>query len=92
MHLAKECYINIKAILDFQIETYRLTLKQVMLQLAQISRGLVYLEETMVVNYSILVVQQRKEGVLRMQQHLPLPFFLSLSSTVHTFFQRQDLT
>lgn len=63
-----------------------------MLQLAQISRDLVYLEETMVVNYSILVVQQRKEGVLCMQQHLPLPFFLSLSSTVHAFFQRQDLT
>lgn len=56
------------------------------------SRGLVYLEETMVVNHSILVVQQRKEGVLCMQQHLPLPLFLSLSSTVHTFFQRQDLT
>lgn len=54
--------------------------------------GLVYLEEPVVVNHSVLVVQQREEGVLRMQQHLPLPLFLSLPSTVHALIQRQDLT
>lgn len=90
--VAKGFYI-VKTIFSVSmIEPYRWTQKQVMSHVTERSRGLVYLEETMVVNHSILVVQQRKERVLCMQQHLPLPLFLSLSSTVHTFFQRQDLT
>lgn len=51
----------------------------------------VYLEEAVMMDHPILVVQQRKEGVLCVQQHLPLPLLLSLPSRVHSLLQRQDL-
>lgn len=41
-------------------------------------RSQVYLEEAMVVDHAILVVQEREERVLCVQQHLPLPLLLSL--------------
>lgn len=41
-------------------------------------RSQVYLEEAMVVDHAILVVQERKERVLCVQQHLPLPLLLGL--------------
>lgn len=49
------------------------------------------LKEAMVVDHPVLVVQQRKEGVLCVQQHLPLPLLLSLPCRVHSLLQRQDL-
>lgn len=45
----------------------------------------------MMVDHSILVVQQREERIFCMQQHLPLPLLLSLPSRVHPLLQRQDL-
>lgn len=38
----------------------------------------VYLEEAVVVDHPVLVVQERQERVLRVQQHLPLSLLLSL--------------
>lgn len=52
----------------------------------------VYLEEAVVVDDPILVVQKRQEGVLCVQQHLPLPLLLSLPGSVRSLLQRQDLT
>lgn len=51
----------------------------------------VYLEKAVVVDHPILVVQQRQEGVLCVQQHFPLPLLLSLPCRVHPLLQREDL-
>ena len=45
----------------------------------------------MVVHHSILVMEQREEGVLGVQQHLPLPLLLGLPGRVSPLLQRQDL-
>lgn len=42
-------------------------------------------------DHPILVVQERQQRVLRVQQHLPLPLLLSLPRTVRSLLQRQDL-
>lgn len=50
-----------------------------------------YLEKAMVVDYPILVVQEGQKGILRMEQHLALPFLLGFCAFVVPVLQGEDL-
>lgn len=45
-----------------------------------------YLEEPVVMNHSFLIVEQGKERILRVQQHLALSFLLCFYSFIAPFF------
>lgn len=45
-----------------------------------------YLEEPVMVNHSLLVVEQGKERILRVQQHLALSLLLGLYAFITPFF------
>ena len=50
-----------------------------------------YLEESVMVHHPVLAVQQRQQGVLRVEQHLALPLLLVLPGRVAALLQGQDL-